>query len=334
MKKKLQIFISSTYTDLQEERQAAVEAVLGSNNIPAGMELFKAGNNSQWETIKKWINDSDIYMLILGGRYGTIETLSKKSYTQLEYEYAVSQGIPVFATILSDSFLEEKKRKTNKLEDIIECYNKSLYDDFKKTVMQKMVKIVSDCKDIKLSVYESIAELKEENDFEGWIRGGEEKKYKELFDQNANLIKENNELKLKLDSKLEVKIDPIIEVEFWNKKIDLNISGSNEFMGHLYKTQINITTRQIFNIIAPIIVVPQKTSEAKSDFEENLKEIYMKSKYTLNIENNQFQKIKVMFLSKKLIELSMDKSNNELMKLTDSGCEELFSEKSYRDESL
>ena len=41
-KKKLQVFVSSTYTDLQDERQAAVEGILGSNNIPAGMELFKA----------------------------------------------------------------------------------------------------------------------------------------------------------------------------------------------------------------------------------------------------------------------------------------------------
>ena len=58
MKKKIQVFISSTYKDLQDERQSAVEAVLSTNNIPAGMELFKAGNNSQWETIKRWINCS------------------------------------------------------------------------------------------------------------------------------------------------------------------------------------------------------------------------------------------------------------------------------------
>ena len=36
MKKKIQVFISSTYKDLQDERQAAVEAVLSTNNIPAG----------------------------------------------------------------------------------------------------------------------------------------------------------------------------------------------------------------------------------------------------------------------------------------------------------
>lgn len=51
-KKKLQIFISSTYTDLIEERQAAVEAILGSKHITAGMELFRAGNSSQLKAIK------------------------------------------------------------------------------------------------------------------------------------------------------------------------------------------------------------------------------------------------------------------------------------------
>lgn len=72
MKKKLQIFVSSTFTDLKKERQAAVEAILKSGNIPAGMELFTSGNESQLETIKRWINESDIYCLILGGRYGSI----------------------------------------------------------------------------------------------------------------------------------------------------------------------------------------------------------------------------------------------------------------------
>lgn len=35
MNKKLQVFISSTYTDLTEERQAAVEAILDAGHIPA-----------------------------------------------------------------------------------------------------------------------------------------------------------------------------------------------------------------------------------------------------------------------------------------------------------
>lgn len=85
MKRKLQIFVSSTYTDLREERQAAVEGILSAGHIPAGMELFSAGDETQLETIRRWISESDIYMLILGGRYGSIEPKTKKSYTQLEY---------------------------------------------------------------------------------------------------------------------------------------------------------------------------------------------------------------------------------------------------------
>lgn len=64
--KKYQVFISSTYIDLKLERQAAVSAILKSGHIPAGMELFTAGDKNQWETIKSWIDESDIYMLILG----------------------------------------------------------------------------------------------------------------------------------------------------------------------------------------------------------------------------------------------------------------------------
>lgn len=78
MNKKLQVFVSSTYTDLIEERQAAVEAILDAGHIPAGMELFKAGNESQLKTIYKWIDQSDVYMLILGGRYGSIEIRLEK----------------------------------------------------------------------------------------------------------------------------------------------------------------------------------------------------------------------------------------------------------------
>lgn len=61
MEKKYQIFISSTFTDLRDERQAAVEAILRAGHIPAGMELFTSTNKTQWDVIKKWINESDIY---------------------------------------------------------------------------------------------------------------------------------------------------------------------------------------------------------------------------------------------------------------------------------
>jgi hypothetical protein len=84
------VFVSSTYTDLQEERQAAVEAILGASHIPAGMELFAAGDQSQMQVIQRWIDESDVFLLILGGRYGSIEPQSQKSYIHLEYDYAIA----------------------------------------------------------------------------------------------------------------------------------------------------------------------------------------------------------------------------------------------------
>lgn len=84
-KKKLQVFVSSTFKDLREDRQAAVEAILTAKHIPAGMELFASGDESQMSVIKRWIDQSDVYLLILGGRYGSIEPNSGKSYTHLEF---------------------------------------------------------------------------------------------------------------------------------------------------------------------------------------------------------------------------------------------------------
>ncbi len=67
----------------KNNKKLSIKAILDAGHIPAGMELFKAGNESQLKTIYKWINESDVYMLILSGRYGSIESNSGKSYTQL-----------------------------------------------------------------------------------------------------------------------------------------------------------------------------------------------------------------------------------------------------------
>lgn len=53
--KKLQIFVSSTFLDMKEERQAAVESILEAGHIPAGMELFNSSDQTQWEVIQRWI---------------------------------------------------------------------------------------------------------------------------------------------------------------------------------------------------------------------------------------------------------------------------------------
>ena len=114
MVKKYQVFVSSTYTDLTAERQSVVEAILRAGHIPAGMELFAAGDKSQLTIIRRWIRNFDVYMLILGGRYGTIEPVSGKSYIQLEYDYARKLKKPYFAVVMDDDYLNEKVKSHGK----------------------------------------------------------------------------------------------------------------------------------------------------------------------------------------------------------------------------
>lgn len=85
-------------------------------HIPAGMELFKFGK-SQWQTITKCIDESDIYILILGGRYGLINLAEGKSYIHLEYEYALSQGKPTFTLVLEDDFINKKEKYITLMSD-------------------------------------------------------------------------------------------------------------------------------------------------------------------------------------------------------------------------
>lgn len=99
--RRYQIFISSTYTDLVEERQGVLNAVLELGCFPAGMEFFPASNRTPWAHIARVIDDSDYYLVVVGGRYGSL-TEDGLSFTQREYEYAQSQGKPILAFIHED----------------------------------------------------------------------------------------------------------------------------------------------------------------------------------------------------------------------------------------
>jgi Domain of unknown function (DUF4062) len=100
---KFQVFISSTYVDLHNEREAVVWRVLKARHIPVGMENFTATHDRGWETIQRVLEETDYYVLIFGGMYGSIDPGTGISWTQREYEYAIERGIPVIAFIRRES---------------------------------------------------------------------------------------------------------------------------------------------------------------------------------------------------------------------------------------
>jgi hypothetical protein len=193
MKRKLQIFVSSTFTDLIAERQAAVGAILKAGHIPAGMELFTSGDKSQMETIKKWIDESDVYMLILGGRYGSIEPISGISYTELEYNYALEQSKPLFAVVITDSSLESKVMINGTA--FFEKDNPQALKLFRTKVLSNISSFFEDEKDIRLSVHESLSDFASSRKLKGWVQADEIVDTKPLFDEIKKLSEENQMLK-------------------------------------------------------------------------------------------------------------------------------------------
>lgn len=94
MDKRYQVFVSSTFTDLKDERQAVLKAILELDHMPAGMELFPATDLSAWQLITDVIDNSDYYVLIIGGRYGSLDEAGI-GFTEKEYDHAITTKKPV-----------------------------------------------------------------------------------------------------------------------------------------------------------------------------------------------------------------------------------------------
>lgn len=194
--KKLQVFVSSTYTDLKAERQAAVEAILTAGHIPAGMEMFTACDDSQLRVIRRWIDESDVFLLILGGRYGSLEPTTKKSYTHLEYEYAIERGKPLFAVVIHEHALEERVKSAG--TSVIEIDHAAQLRAFRQIVLKKMVRFWSGVGDIKLAVHETMSEFSWRPELTGWVSGNQAVNGSALAAEIARLTEENRDLRSRL----------------------------------------------------------------------------------------------------------------------------------------
>jgi hypothetical protein len=210
-RRKLQIFLSSTYEDLIDHRLTAMEAVLASGHIPATMEQFSPGDETAWEKIQRWIDESDAFILILGGRYGSLEPLSRKSYMHLEYEYALIKGKPFFSLVISDKHLEERVREIGLLAD--ERTNPEKYKQFRELVTLKLCGFWNDKKDIRSTIFQKVPEWVQREDLKGWIRA-EDALSAESANELARLSMENRKLREKqkvFEGRTENIIDDMIE---------------------------------------------------------------------------------------------------------------------------
>lgn len=204
MEKKYQIFVSSTYLDLMDERAAITQAIVEMQHIPVAMEFFPASNLSQLDYIKKLIDNIDYYVLIVGGRYGSIEEKSGKSFTQLEYEYAAEKGIPILFFYHSNP----SSIPVIKTDDDPEKRTK-LYEFIKLAKEGKLSKEYATPDDLSKKFILSLIQLISDTPRVGWIRGdmGNNnfliEQVEELSEKKASLEKELTELRTSVVKKEE-----------------------------------------------------------------------------------------------------------------------------------
>lgn len=168
MSKKYQVFVSSTYEDLIDERKEVTQALLESNCIPTGMELFPASSKKQWEIIKRVIDDCDYYLLILAGRYGSLGTDDngiKIGYTEMEFNYAYETGKPIIAFINNDI----KNIPLSKSETT-QSGRKRLKKFQTKASNGRMVHYWSNKDNLKSAVLISVPSMIKDTPTKGWIK--------------------------------------------------------------------------------------------------------------------------------------------------------------------
>lgn len=309
MEKKLQIFISSTFSDLRPERQAAVEGVLLSGNIPAGMELFAAGDKSQLEVIKRWIKNSDAYMLIVGARYGSIEPVSGKSYTQLEYEYAQELGLPMFGIVMSDAALKLRVKELGSAMAESATHGAKLLL-FRENVLGRVSRFCDDEKDVKLAVLESLREIALREGIVGWVRGGDAdslgklaQEIDRLGNENERLVREISELQAQPTSVLNLAgLDEIVEVPFSHKRMG----------GRENKTKIKWTWAQVFNAVGPLLLEHPPDAKVEAKLGEALLELGMDERvnnFTIHrVDHDFFGTVKFHLEALGLVKVSYLKS--------------------------
>lgn len=161
--KKYSVFVSSTYQDLIEERKEVIQALLELDCIPIGMELFPATDDDQWTLIKELIEDCDYYILIIGGRYGSLNN-EGVSFTQMEYEYAVKIGVPVI------SFLHGAPEKIIAKNIDKEQEKQERLVMFRKLASEKMIKYWESPKELGSVVSRSLIKLIKSKPRTGWVK--------------------------------------------------------------------------------------------------------------------------------------------------------------------
>jgi len=314
MEKRYQVFISSTYSDLIEERKEIMQVLLEQDAIPAGMELFPAADQDQWTLIKKVIDASDYYVIVVAGRYGSMGP-DGISYTEMEFRYAKDTGKPIIGFIhqepgkIAADFSEQTPEGRAKLEE------------FKKLVKSKPCRFYTTPDGLGSAVGRSLTALIKSTPAIGWVRGDEvpeEGATKEILALRHRV----EELQEQLEAARVSAPEGAKDLAQGDDEIELNYvftASSSRFLsdGVEYDASKVFKWNEIFSNVGPIMINEALDSSFRSALttmiqaaeepeifnnDENLKGLNLGD---FRISDRDFQTVKIQLLALGLIAKSI-----------------------------
>ncbi|MBA5983348.1 DUF4062 domain-containing protein [Pseudomonas sp. MD195_PC81_125] len=269
-----------------EERKSVTQTLMEMDCIPAGMEMFPATDEEQWVFIKKVIDDCDYYLLIVGGRYGSLGA-EGLSFTEMEFDYAVERGIKIVAllhgspeklTIERSEISEEARLKLQAFRD--------------KVSNGRLVKYWTSPSDLPGLVSLSLVKTMKAFPAVGWVRASE--------GSNEGLLKEINELR-KENDRLNLEVSQIR-----NRKKAIydvpNLAGFGDMYSLFGSFWDGINTRpwkadctwgEIFYYISPYLVNGSKESAVKDVLLEALCTKLGFGTYMSSLRDQDFQTVAI-----------------------------------------
>lgn len=291
MDKRFQVFVSSTYADLQDERRRVIQTLIEMDCIPAGMELFPAADEEQWAFIRRIIDDCDYYVLIIGNRYGST-TPDGISYTEKEHDYAVEKGLKVLA------FVHSAPDELTEGADVSDDLRAKLAAFREKVRLGRLVKPWKEAPELPALVALSLQKTIRAHPAVGWVRGNQAAANEVLSELN-DVRKEKEKLERAVKALRDASAPKLENLAGLGERV--TVSGTY-WVDHYHPTwSVTLTWGELFALVSPHLMANPHDVGVAQTLAVNLFKLSGKDGRTPEVNDVDYQTIKVQLMALGLV---------------------------------
>ncbi len=251
--KRYQVFVSSTFRDLKEERQAVLDSILEMGHIPTGMEMFPASNETPLEIIERAIIDCDYYVLIIAAMYGSVDQEHGISFTEREFDLAAKHQKHILPFLHSDPGNLPANRA-----DVKPKVKKKLEDFRKKVEQGPHCKYWESASDLKYKVVLAMQHAMSYFPQVGWVRADQVGNHDlmarlvDLQERFDNVVVEKDRIESEL---MELQSDPQKDLAFGDDMVEIEFSQVRCTDGGVFSPEpVRMKWSEIFFLTANLCI--------------------------------------------------------------------------------